>query len=288
LYYPVSGIGAAMKIGFHVSIAKGFDDTLKGAKALGCEVAQVFVKNPRSWEQRVLSDADLAAFGRLSAELPVFAHLSYLPNLAKIDGDERNLKGLLHEAALCEKLGIGSLVVHPGSRPDRLSGARMTAEAIDRVHDRHDVTVLIENTAGQGNVIGRDVEELARMYEGVSNKEKTLFCIDTAHLFESGWDIRKKGVWKGFLDEFERTLGLDRIGLFHLNDSKAAAGSHADRHWHIGQGEIGLTFFRMLVRDKRFAHLGGVMETPKMGNMDEVNMEVMRSLLPPLVPRSSS
>jgi apurinic endonuclease APN1 len=277
-----------MKIGFHVSIAKGFDDALKGAKALGCEVVQVFVKNPRSWERRELSDADHAAFGRLSAELPVFAHLSYLPNLAKIDGDGRNLEGLLHEAALCERLGIASLVVHPGSHPDRLAGARMTAEAVDRVHDRHDVTILIENTAGQGNVLGRDIEELARIYEGVSNKEKTLFCIDTAHLFESGCDIRKKGVWTGFLDEFERTLGPGRIGLFHLNDSKAAAGSHADRHWHIGQGEIGLKFFRMLVRDKRFAHLGGIMETPKMGNMDEVNMEVMRSLLPPLVPRSSS
>ncbi len=277
-----------MKIGFHVSIAKGFDDTLSQAKELGCEVVQVFVKNPRSWERREFSDADLAAFGRLSAELPVFAHLSYLPNLAKIDGDERNLEGFLHEAALCERLGIGSLVVHPGSRPDRLAGVKMTAQAIDSVHDRHDVAVLIENTAGQGNVIGRDIEELARIYEGVANKEKTLFCIDTAHLFESGCDIRKKDVWKGFLDEFERTLGLERIGLFHLNDSKAAAGSHADRHWHIGQGEIGLKFFRTLVRDKRFAHLAGIMETPKMGNMDEVNMEVMRSLLPPLVPRSSS
>jgi len=282
------GSGCAMRVGFHVSISKGFDETLAQAKKLQCQVIQIFVKNPRSWGQRELSEADLAAFGRLSAELPVFTHLSYLPNLAKIDEDERNLEGLLHEASLCEKLGVRSLVVHPGSRPDRPRGALMAARAINIVHDHHDIAILVENTAGQGNVLGRNIEELARIYEGVSNKGKTLFCIDTAHLFESGYDIRERTCWQGFLRDFERVLGKEKIGLFHLNDSKTAPGTHTDRHWHIGRGEIGLKFFRLLMKDKRFAHLPGVMETPKMGNMDEVNMKIMRSLLPPLVPCSSS
>jgi apurinic endonuclease APN1 len=277
-----------MKIGFHVSISKGFDDTLERARKLMCQVVQIFVKNPRSWSQRELSDADLAAFGRLSAELPVFAHLSYLPNLAKIDEDERNLKGLLHEASLCARLGIPGLVVHPGSRPDKTKGMEMIARAINIVHDEYDVSILVENTAGQGNVLGKNIEELARIYEGTSRKDKTLFCIDTAHLFESGPNIKERPVWQGFVSDFEKTLGRQKIGFFHLNDSKAAAGTHVDRHWHIGRGEIGLKFFRMLMKDKRFAHLAGVMETPEMGNMDEMNMEAMRSLLPPLVPRSSS
>ncbi|MDD3845118.1 MAG: deoxyribonuclease IV [Syntrophorhabdaceae bacterium] len=277
-----------MKIGFHVSISKGFDDTLRRANELECQAVQIFVKNPRSWMQRELSEADMEAFDRLSAQLPVFAHLSYLPNLAKIDEDERNLKGLLHEASLCARLGIHFLVVHPGSRPDRRSGVRLIAEAIDRVHDVHDIAILIENTAGQGNTLGRNIEELARIYEGVSRKDKTFFCIDTAHLFEAGCNIKERTVWLGFMKDFEKTLGREKIGLFHLNDSKAAAGTHTDRHWHIGQGEIGLGFFRTLMRDKRFAHLAGVMETPKMGNMDEVNMKVMRSLFPPLMPRPSS
>lgn len=277
-----------MKIGFHVSISRGFDAAREQALKLGCEVIQIFVKNPRSWAERTLTDGDVEAFGRLSAGLPVYAHLSYLPNLAKIDADERNLKGLLHEASLCSRLGISYLVAHPGSHPDALHGARMTAAAVNTVHDNHDVTVLIENTAGQGNALGVNIGELARIYEGIRNKDRALICMDTAHLFQSGYPITAKKDWNDFLREFDRVLGIEKIGFFHLNDSKTPAGTRADRHWHIGKGEIGLKFFRHLLRDKRFAHLAGVMETPKMGNMDEMNMKVMRSLFPALVPRSPS
>lgn len=277
-----------MKIGFHVSIAQGFDATLEKALKLQCEAIQIFVKNPRSWMQRTLSDKDIEAFGRLSAVLPVYAHLSYLPNLAKIDEDERNLKGFLHEASLCARLGIKYLVAHPGSHQDKIKGALTTARAVNTLHDTHDITVLVENTAGQGSALGTTIEELARIYENVSNPDRTLVCLDTAHLFESGYKITERGGWNSFLRDFDRLLGTDKIGFFHLNDSKTPAGARADRHWHIGEGEMGLKFFRQLLKDKRFAHLAGVMETPKMGNMDEVNMKVMRSLLPALVPRSPS
>ena len=260
----------------------------KGRRSFECEAIQIFVKNPRSWAQKTLSDKDIAAFGRLSAVLPVYAHLSYLPNLAKIDGDERNLTGLLHEASLCSRLGIKYLVAHPGSHPDKLRGARVTAQAVNAVHDNYDVSILIENTAGQGSALGTNIEEMARIYEGIENKGNVMFCIDTAHLFQSGYKITERNGWKDFVREFDRVLGHDKIGFFHLNDSKSPAGTRADRHWHIGEGEIGLKFFKQLLKDKRFAHLAGVMETPKMGNMDEVNMKVMRSLLPALVPRSPS
>ena len=277
-----------MKLGFHVSISGGFDATLEKAQTLGCEAIQIFVKNPRSWAQRTLLDKDIEAFGRLSAILPVYAHLSYLPNLAKIDEDDRNLSGLLHETSLCTRLGIKYLVAHPGSHSDRVKGAQLAARAVNRVHDEYDVSILIENTAGQGNALGTSIEDMARIYEDVGNRDKTLFCIDTAHLFQSGYRLTENSGWDGFLNEFARTLGIEKIGFFHLNDSKSPRGARADRHWHIGEGEIGLAFFKQLLKDKRFAHLAGVMETPKMGNMDEMNMEVMRSLLPPLVPGSSS
>ena len=277
-----------MKLGFHVSISQGFDATLERAQKLGCEAIQIFVKNPRSWIRRTLSDKDIEAFGRLSAVLPVYAHLSYLPNLAKIDEDERNLKGLLHEASLCARLGIKYLVAHPGSRQDKTKGAKITADAVNALHGSYDVSILIENTAGQGSALGTSIEEMARIYENAGDKDRTLFCLDTAHLFQSGYKITERGGWNAFLRDFDRVLGIDKIGFFHLNDSKSPAGTRADRHWHIGEGEIGLKFFRQLLKDKRFAHLAGVMETPKMGNMDEVNMKVMRSLLPALVPRSPS
>ncbi|MEN6616416.1 MAG: deoxyribonuclease IV, partial [Syntrophorhabdus sp.] len=184
-----------MKLGFHVSVSQGYDATLARARGLGCEVIQIFVKNPRSWAKREFSDNERAAFGRLSVKIPVYAHLSYLPNLAKIDGDKQNLAGLLHESFLCSTIGIKFLVVHPGSNPDKSHGAKMTAEAINAVHQTYDLTILIENTAGQGSSLGTTIEEMARIYDGISRKDNVQFCIDTAHLFESGCDIRIRKTW---------------------------------------------------------------------------------------------
>jgi deoxyribonuclease-4 len=271
-----------------MSISNGFERTLEEAKRLRCEVVQIFLKNPRSWEKKHWKDEDVVAFQRLNREVPVFGHLSYLPNLAKIDEDERNLNGFVHEVELCGELGLDRLVVHLGSRTDKVQGIAMIAQAINYVLKRYDIKLFLENSAGQGTAIGKNAEELAAVYEKIDCKEKTFICIDTAHLFEAGHNIKLKRVWTAFINDLEARLGEDKIGFFHLNDSKTLSGSHVDRHWHIGQGAIGLNFFRSLLRNKRFAHLEGVMETPKMGNMDKENMRTMRSLLSPLMSRSLS
>ena len=276
-----------MKIGFHMQISKGFDSVLKEAKRMQCDVVQIFLKNPRSWAGKTFSADEIEAFKRFSGQIPVVGHLSYLPNLAKVDGDKQHLAGFLHEVRLCEILGIERLVVHPGSHQDSKKGIKAVAVAINRALADHEIKLLLENSAGQGASIGRDVEQIASIYEGVDRKENVFLCIDTAHLFASGVDIRKKSLWKAYIETIDKRLGKGKIGFFHLNDSKTSAGSRVDRHWHIGKGEIGAAFFRSLVNDKRFAHLEGVMETPKMGNMDEENMRTMRSLLSPLVSRSS-
>lgn len=277
-----------MKIGFHLSISNGFDRTLREAKRLRCEAVQIFLKNPRSWEQKEWKDENVAAFRRLQAEMAVMGHLSYLPNLAKIDEDERNLKGLVHEVRLCEQLGLGRLVVHLGSRPDREKGITMIAHAINYVLERHDVELFLENSSGQGTGIGKDAKELISIYERIERKEKIFLCIDTAHLFQAGHNIKIRKVWNQFVNDLKAGFGKDKVGFFHLNDSRTQSGSRIDRHWHIGKGEIGTGFFRLLLNDKRFAHLEGVMETPKMGNMDKENMRIMRSLLSPLMSRSFS
>jgi deoxyribonuclease-4 len=278
-----------LQIGFHLSISKGFGWTLKEAQRLQCDTVQVFVKNPRSWKKRELTDEEVAQFRLLAAEIPVAAHLSYLPNIAKTDEDERHIKGFMHEAMLCAQLGIGRIVVHCGSRKDRTKGIKFAAQAIDRVLDEcSDLCVLLENAAGQGNGLGRNVSELAAIFAMVKNGDRVFLCLDTAHLFESGYDIRKRKTLDGIVGAIDRDFGQNKIQLFHINDSKTPLGSNVDRHWHIGKGEIGLSAFEYILNNKRFAHLSGIMETPKMGNMDEENMRTVRSLLSPLMPGSFS
>jgi len=276
-----------MQIGFHLSVAKGFDWTLAEARRLGCEVVQIFVKNPRGWQERAYTDAQRESFARLRAAVPVYAHLSYLPNPARIDENSRNLEGMLHEASLCAELGIEWLIIHCGSREDTKRGMATVARAVNEVLERHDLTIVLENAAGQGNALGRTIDELGRIYEGIERQDRVLVCIDTAHIFEAGYDVRKRATWRRIVREVDRHLGPGKIGFFHFNDSKTDLGSAVDRHWHIGQGKIGLDTFRYLMNEERFAHLRGVMETPKMGGMDDKNMEVMRSLSS-LVPRPPS
>lgn len=290
LFYTVglSEIGQTLRIGFHISIAKGPAWTLKEARRLNCDVIQIFVKNPRSWQEKILTDNDIESFSRLSRSMPVFAHLTYLPNIARIDEDERHLRGFVHEAELCAKLGIKDMVVHCGSRRDKIRGVEMVSKAINHVSERYDIRILIENSAGQGHSIGSNLDELSQIFERIKMKDRISLCLDTAHLFASGYDIRLPKVWEKILTGVRLRFGSGKIRLFHLNDSRTDLDSGVDRHWHIGKGKIGTYAFATILNDARFETVMGVMETPKIDNMDEENMKVMRSLLSPLVSRPSS
>lgn len=272
-----------MKIGFHISKHKGFDAALRYARRLDCDVVQIFLKNPRSWTEKSFKTEDIEAFKRLSNKVPVFAHLSYLPNLARIDIDERNIKGFLHEATLCRELGIRAMVVHCGSREDRTEGIKMVATAINEVIKVSDILILIENSSGQGNSIGKDISELLKIYALIARKGYVSLCLDTAHIFQAGYDIRIKKVWDNLITEIDMLFGKEKIGLIHLNDSKTGLGTRTDRHWHIGRGQIGLFAFREILNDKRIAHIPCIMETPDMGKMDKENMKTVRSLISPLI-----
>ena len=247
------------------------------------------MKNPRSWKEKEWKDEDLDQFKMLAEEVPVSAHLSYLPNIAKTDEDERHIKGFMHEAELCTQLGIGHITVHCGSRKDRAKGINMAAWAINMVLEKYsELSILLENAAGQGDSLGRNIPELAAIFAKVKNRDRIFLCLDTAHLFESGYDIRTIETWDLIMLDISRDFGEDKVLLFHINDSRTRLGSNIDRHWHVGKGEIGIDAFKLIVNNKSFAHLSGVMETPKVGKMDEENMRVMRSLLSPLMPRSFS
>lgn len=277
-----------MRIGFHISIAKGFDWTLQEAGRLGCEVIQIFLRNPRSWKRKTLTDSDHEAFQKLIDKIPVFAHLTYLPNLAKIDENKQNMEGFIHEVEICVELGLNAMVVHCGAHHDKAKGMKMVVKAINYAISEYGIDIFMENSAGQGNSLGSTFEELSIIYEGIVKKDKFFLCIDTAHLFASGYDIRTFESWQNVVAIIQDRFGTDKIGLFHFNDSKTGLASRTDRHWQIGKGLIGSDAFKIILNDIRFKNLKGVMETPKVNYMDEENMKVMRALLSPLMPGPSS
>jgi apurinic endonuclease APN1 len=277
-----------VKLGFHLPLSKGFRHLWEELRALGCEAVQIFAKNPRSWQGKEWSDEERFLARELAEEIPLFVHLSYLPNLGKADEDPRHLEALLHEARLAAEIGARGLVVHCGSREDRAKGLAALRLALNRTLEQSPVTIFLENSAGQGRSLGSSLEELAEILEGISARDRTLLCLDTAHLYAAGFPLASQEDYEDAVFRVRMLVGLDRVGLFHLNDSKTACGSRVDRHWHIGHGHMGREPFGMIINDKRFAHLCGIMETPKMGNWDRENMETMRSLLSPLVSRPSS
>ena len=172
--------------------------------------------------------------------------------------------------------------------PDIREEPEVAGRTIQEALQRYPLRIYLENAAGQGRGIGKNLSELSGIYENIALQDRVGLCLDTAHLFEAGYDVRSVAVWEAIIAEVEEKFGAGKIAFFHLNDSKTPLGSTVDRRWHIGKGLIGLDAFRFLLRENRFAHLGGVMETPKMGGMDEANIKVMRSLLSPLVPGTPS
>lgn len=270
-----------MKIGFHLSTKGGAQAIYKEAQRLGCECIQIFVKSPRSWNKKKWNDDDISFFKDKFANIPVFSHLSYLPNLAK--GEEKDIKGFFYEIELSLELGIKSIVVHCGSKKEKEEGISSVSRSINFALEKFPIEILVENSSGQGNSIGKDLEEISRIFEKLKDVGRVKLCIDTAHLFQSGVDIRKKTLWDRFLTSVERIFGKDKIGLIHLNDSKTELASRVDRHWHIGYGKLGKETFRYILNDKRLSALCVIMETPQMGKMDKLNMDTVRSLLLPLV-----
>ncbi|MCX7856633.1 MAG: deoxyribonuclease IV [Deltaproteobacteria bacterium] len=269
-----------------MSVSKGFEKTYKETEKLGCQCIQIFVKNPRSWKRKKLKSEEIVTFRKLFSSLPVFSHLSYLPNLAK--GSFKDISAFFEEIELSLELGIDCIVVHCGSRSDKEEGLIQVANALNEALKVFRINILIENSAGYKNSIGATLEEIARIFDKVIKKEYVKVCLDTAHLFQAGIDIRRFEVWDRLIEYSNQILGKGKIGLIHLNDSKTDLGSRVDRHWHIGRGKIGQETFRWILNDPRINDLCAVLETPEMGKMDHENMKMVRSLLLPLVSHSLS
>jgi len=278
-----------LRFGFHISIARGFSKVAEIAQKAGCETIQLFSRNPRGWKYRGLNLDEAEQFKVQCASsdiFPCFLHLPYLPNLAAAKRELylKSINSLCEDLRRAETLGIPFLIVHVGNRVSlgEEEAIRKVVgginQSLERVSNR--VSILLENTAGQGTELGFHFSQLGEILHGVKNKKRIGICLDTAHAFAAGYNLSTKKGLDETLKEFDRLIGLKYLHLLHLNDSKTPLASRSDRHWHIGKGHIGLKGFRNIVNHPLLTHLPGIMETPRKDQEDDArNMKVMRSLI---------
>ena len=256
-----------------MSVAGGVSQAVERAVAHGCEALQIFSKNASQWKGKPLDPVDVKAFRSRLDETgisPVVAHASYLINLATTFPllREQSIAAFIDELDRAEALGLLGVVIHPGTctAGTEDEALRLIAEAIRTAFNarpRRNTMVLLEHTAGQGRTVGHRFEHLATILEHLNGSRRVGVCLDTCHLVASGYDIIDESGYHETFEAFERLVGLDRVKVFHGNDSKKPCGSRVDRHEHIGKGCLGLAPFRRLLNDARFAGLPMLIETEK-------------------------
>jgi deoxyribonuclease-4 len=281
----------------HTSIASGLARSVTLAEAKGCDCFQIFARNPRGWTARLLEKREVAEFRdarEKSGLWPLAIHAVYLINLAATDPLilERSREAFRDELRRAVKLGADYLVVHPGSGGGA-SPERAIATAVDSIKqaarglklrganrggNENGLTILIENTAGQGSSIGSAFEQVAEVLASLDDLPSGV-CLDTAHTFAAGYDIATEQGFKKTVGEIGRTFGADRINLIHCNDSKAPLGARVDRHEHIGLGYLGEATFSRLTQYLKFRRVPFILETPiDKRHDDEWNLSKIREL----------
>lgn len=280
-----------LAFGSHLSTSGGVDRVFGRAEELPVESCQIFSKNERQWLAKPLDPAVVERFRAEKSRTgltKLVVHDSYLINLASLKPDilEKSLRAFRDELERCDILGIRFLVTHPGAHTGSgvEAGIARFAESLNHIFaeipDNTAIT-LLETTAGQGTALGRSFEEIASIIERVADKDRVGVCLDTCHIFAAGYDFRTPKGYASVMERFDRLIGLERLRVLHLNDSKMPFASNKDRHTHIGDGEIGLEGFRHFVNDTRLDGIPGILETEKddAGEYDRRNLATLRSLV---------
>lgn len=294
-------ISIAPRIGVHISIAGGLPNAITRAEALGCDCLQIFARNPRGWAAREPSQGEISQFreARERAGLwPLVIHSVYLINLSACDPVLLAKSRAVFREELERGLALGAdyLVVHPGNCgvtsvdvgiATTVESIRIAARGLElkgaatnpmSARGKNGLTILIENTAGQGSSIGCRFEQIAEILAGLDGLPVDV-CLDTAHTFTSGYDISTEAGLKSTIRAIDRTFGFDRIKVVHCNDSKVPFGSRVDRHQHIGLGHIGEDAFRRLTHNLKFRRVPFILETPVDKGRDEAwNIARLRDL----------
>jgi deoxyribonuclease-4 len=274
-----------------MSIAGGTHLAIERAVELSCNVLQLFVKNCNRWQGSELTEKEVKRFRTARGKaglVRVVAHDSYLINLASPSAElwERSIQALIDESTRCERLGIDYLVAHPGAHlsSGETTGILRIGEAINRIHQEigsFKVRLALETTAGQGTSLGYRFEHLRDILASLQDSQRVAVCLDTCHIFAAGYDIRSAEDSRRTMSQFEQAIGLDKLAIIHVNDSKRPLGSRVDRHEHLGRGRIGKAGFKAFLHESCLADRPLILETPKgKGNLfDKQNLKTLRGLL---------
>lgn len=278
-------------LGSHMSTAGGMAKAITRGESIGCTAIQVFVKGNTRWQFPPLREDDIKAF-RAGLERgnirSVIAHAIYLVNLAsdKPEFVEKSKVDLVDELTRCDVLGIPGLVLHPGAHcgTGEECGLAAIVKGLDEVFEATDdmtAQILLETTAGQGSCLGWQFSEIAHIIQNVKQPERLGVCLDTCHVFAAGYDFRTPEGYQRLWEDFDSIIGREHLKAIHINDSKQPCGSRKDRHHHIGEGEIGIEGFRLLMNDASLRSVPMVLETEKDDAMTEdvENMRRLRELI---------
>ncbi len=279
-----------MYLGAHVSIAENIALAPERGRAVGADAIQIFSRSPRMLRKtKPITEEEAKAFQVAMMENKIaraVIHANYLINLGspKKAALRYSREAFVEELERAQVLGIRDVIFHPGAHLGKgeAYGLRTIRESLDTclgAANAPDVYAVLENTAGQGSVLGHTFEQLAEVMKGSSHPHRMAVCIDTCHTFAAGYDFRTRDGYDDLMRTVDGTVGIPRVRAFHLNDSKGDLGSRTDRHEDIGKGKLGKEAFRFLVNDERFRELPGCLEYPGTDGGYKRNLKQLRALL---------
>jgi deoxyribonuclease-4 len=271
-----------MLIGAHVSPAGGLPNAIERGVERDCRAIQIFNQSPRMWRPTAYGEQDVQAFREAMAISQIDAvliHAVYLLNCASEDPDirEKSLLSLTQSLRVGHDIGACGVVLHPGSAKtgDPLAAVKRAGETIrEALADSEGCPLHLENTAGAGGTLGRSIDELAALLDAAGGGERLGLCLDSCHLFASGYDIRTRAGMDALTSEIEQKIGIERVGSLHLNDSQTPLGSNRDRHANVGQGELGEQGCKAFLASPPLQDLPCILETPGMNRSGATREEV--------------
>jgi len=280
-----------MQFGAHESISGGVFNAIERGQTATCDTIQMFNKSNSQWRAKKIEQAELDKYFEMIKETGVTvstSHSSYLINIASPvkELNEKSYNALKEEMERCQMLKIPNLVLHPGSHvgTGEEAGIKRIIKNLNKLFKElknNSVCLLLETTAGQGSNLGYTFYQIGEMIDGVKVQDRIGVCLDTCHIFAAGYPISDPKEYKKTMKKFDDIIGIDKLKIIHMNDSKKEFGSRKDRHEHIGKGHIGIEAFRNIVNDKKLQHIPMILETPKEEELKEdiENLKLLRSLV---------